>query len=274
MDVRYVGRHNRLGAYSPIGRSLSRRDSWYGGALATPVSLRFEMHRAMPSVAVPAKAIVSSRRSASMSRAPIVSGKALRPCAAALAEIQGSHRKLARQVVDSSWLGISLRAQKIRIGHRPSRIVIRPDIYFLLHQPPGAEMADETFEEFIRRERERLNAQRQAIFQQQQELDNKLADIDRELSAIEAYEVAKTGKAAPRGTSRAPKRNTGARRGSRREELLNVIREHHGLTRGQILEKLGLKGDKSGEMSISNALTALTKSNQLRRDEHRRYVIG
>jgi hypothetical protein len=135
-------------------------------------------------------------------------------------------------------------------------------------------MAEETFEDFIRRERERLNAQRQAIFQQQQELDNKLADIDRELSAIEAYEVAKTGKAAARGTSRAPRRNTGGRRGSRREELLNVIRENHGLTRGQILEKLGLKGDKSGEMSISNALTALTKNNQLRRDEHRRYVIA
>lgn len=132
-------------------------------------------------------------------------------------------------------------------------------------------MAEETFHEFIRRERERLNAERHAIFQQQQELDNKLADLDRELSAIEAYEGAKTGKAVVRATSRAPTRG---RRGSRREELLNVVREHHGLTRGEILEKLGLKGDKSGEMSISNALTALTKSNQLRRDEHRRYVIA
>jgi hypothetical protein len=56
--------------------------------------------------------------------------------------------------------------------------------------------------------------------------------------------------------------------------LLNVIREQHGLTRGQIPEKMGLKGDKSGEMSISNALTALTKNNQLRRDENRRDVIA
>jgi hypothetical protein len=135
-------------------------------------------------------------------------------------------------------------------------------------------MAEDTFEDFIGRERERLNAQRQAIFQQQQDLDNKLADIDRELSAIEAYELAKTGKPTARGISRAPRRSTGTRRGSRREELLNVIREHHGLTRGQILEKMGLKGDKSGEMSISNALTALTKNNQLRRDEQRRYVIA
>jgi len=29
---------------------------------------------------------------------------------------------------------------------------------------------------------------------------------------------------------------------------------------------MGLKGDKSGEMSVSNALTALTKNNQVQRD--------
>jgi len=29
---------------------------------------------------------------------------------------------------------------------------------------------------------------------------------------------------------------------------------------------MGLKGNKAGEMSVSNALTALTKGNQVRRD--------
>jgi hypothetical protein len=33
-----------------------------------------------------------------------------------------------------------------------------------------------------------------------------------------------------------------------------------------VLEQMGLKGDKSGEMSVSNALTALTKSNQVHRE--------
>jgi hypothetical protein len=37
---------------------------------------------------------------------------------------------------------------------------------------------------------------------------------------------------------------------------------------------MGLKGDKSGEMSVSNALTALTKSNQARRNKENRYVAG
>ena len=52
-----------------------------------------------------------------------------------------------------------------------------------------------------------------------------------------------------------------------------VIRDGHGLTRGEILEKMGLKGNKSGEMSVSNALTALTKNNQVRRDG-RKYLAA
>jgi hypothetical protein len=53
-----------------------------------------------------------------------------------------------------------------------------------------------------------------------------------------------------------------SRRGSKRDEFLKLIQESEGLTRGEILEKMGLKGNKSGEMSVSNTLTALPKSNQ------------
>ena len=39
------------------------------------------------------------------------------------------------------------------------------------------------------------------------------------------------------------------------------------MSRGEILEAMGLKGNKAGEMSVSNALTALTKASQVvRRD--------
>jgi hypothetical protein len=61
------------------------------------------------------------------------------------------------------------------------------------------------------------------------------------------------------------------RRGSRREELLNLIRDGNGLSRGDILERMGLKGDKSGEMSVSNALTALAKRNHVRREGGKYY---
>src|SRR5207247_11131314 len=55
-------------------------------------------------------------------------------------------------------------------------------------------MADETFEMFVQRERARLHGEREAIFTQQHELEGKLAEINKELSAIDAYEAAKSGK--------------------------------------------------------------------------------
>jgi hypothetical protein len=119
------------------------------------------------------------------------------------------------------------------------------------------------FSEFISRERERLRAEREQVFSQQEELQRRLDAINREFAAIEAYETAKTGKAARQAPAgRQPR----ARRGSRREALLELIRQGDGLSRGEILERMGLKGDKSDEMSVSNALTALTKSNQVRRE--------
>jgi hypothetical protein len=122
---------------------------------------------------------------------------------------------------------------------------------------------DGNFSEFISRERERLRAEREQIFNQQEELQRKLDAVNREFAAIEAYETAKTGKTERRArTDRQPR----ARLGSRRQALLELIRQSDGLSRGEILERMGLKGDKSGEMSVSNALTALTKSNQVRRE--------
>jgi hypothetical protein len=133
-------------------------------------------------------------------------------------------------------------------------------------------MAEETFETFVQRERARLHGEREAIFTQQHELEEKLATVNRELAAIEAYEAAKSGKAPARQSAT---RRTGTRRGTRggskRDELLTIIKEGGGLTRGEILEKMGMKGNKSGEMSVSNALTALTKGNQVARRD-RKYV--
>src|SRR3954470_13455021 len=128
---------------------------------------------------------------------------------------------------------------------------------------------DGNFAEYIARERERLHAEREQIFTQQEELQRQLDVVNREFAAIEAYEGAKTGKAA---RQQAPAgRQSRARRGSRREGLLELIQQGNGLSRGDILERMSLKGDKAGEMSVSNALTALTKSNQVRREGGKYY---
>jgi hypothetical protein len=148
-------------------------------------------------------------------------------------------------------------------------------------------MEDIRFADVMRRERERLNRECEEILGQQKELENKLTDINRELAAIDAYEAAKTGKAATstrqrRATekSRPPTPQSSAEvrphpaRTSRREELLQVIGgEPNGLSRGQIFDRMAIKGDKTAEKSVSNALTALTKNNQVSRREGK-YVIG
>src|SRR3954462_15935278 len=132
---------------------------------------------------------------------------------------------------------------------------------------------DSNFAEYIAKERDRLRSEREQIFSQQEELHRKLDAVNREFVAIEAYETAKTGKNARQAPAgRQPR----ARRGSRREALLELIRQSDGLSRGEILERMALKGDKSGEMSVSNALTALTKSNQVFRDggKYRAAMLG
>jgi hypothetical protein len=115
----------------------------------------------------------------------------------------------------------------------------------------------EQFGEFIAQERERLNREREDVHRQQRELEGKLDEIERELEAIAAYESAKTGKtrtgkaSAPRRGQARGRARSQAPRGSRREALLQTIRENpNGLKRGEILERMGLKGDKAGEMSV------------------------
>src|SRR5687767_5948270 len=99
-------------------------------------------------------------------------------------------------------------------------------------------MAD-TFSDFIARDRERLHAEREQVFSAQQELETKLAAINRELVAIDAYEQAKSGKMMPSaGPGRGRSQRT-MRRGSRREGILRIIGENpSGLSRGELLEKM------------------------------------
>src|SRR5437868_608011 len=120
-------------------------------------------------------------------------------------------------------------------------------------------------EAFITRQREALLQQRQELLNQQQAIQQQLEELEEMLGRFDVFE----GKAARPRKQTGSRRASGSRRGSRRDELLNVIRAGNGLTRGEILEKMGLKGNKAGEMSVSNALTALTKGNQVTRRDRK-----
>ncbi len=119
------------------------------------------------------------------------------------------------------------------------------------------------FQGFIEKERARLTQEREGLCAKREEIDTQLANIDRELSAICAYESVKAGKvpeALP--TQKAPRKVPDpirAPRGSKKEDLLRLLADRKGATRAQIIEAMGIKGDKSAEGSISNTLTTLKK---------------
>ena len=61
----------------------------------------------------------------------------------------------------------------------------------------------ETFQDFIKSDRTRLNAERKTLVAQQREIEKKLTGIDRELAAIAAYETTKSGKPVAAATTAA-----------------------------------------------------------------------
>ena len=117
----------------------------------------------------------------------------------------------------------------------------------------------ETFEEFVARERERLGEKKKEIQTRQKSLMDELTAVDREMEAIQAYEAAKEGKVVRIASS-----GTRAPRGAQRTRVLDAVKSNpEGMGRADILEVLGVKGDKSGEQSVSNALSALKKARNI-----------
>src|SRR5205085_7046616 len=111
---------------------------------------------------------------------------------------------------------------------------------------------------------ERLSKERSAIEAKMSELQSQLGEVDHRLAALEAYEKALNGKMPTRAM---PGRQQGGKRAGRGEKQAQVFKSveaaAEGATRGQLLEKLGVKGNKAGEQSVSNALNALKKSGKI-----------
>lgn len=57
---------------------------------------------------------------------------------------------------------------------------------------------------------------------------------------------------------------TGRRRSGIRTDVLEALKAApQGMPRAMLLEEMGVKGDKSGEQSVSNALSALKKAGEI-----------
>lgn len=99
--------------------------------------------------------------------------------------------------------------------------------------------------------------ERKKLEAEKAQLDERLAAVNAELKALDAYERAKSGTTVP--VAIAPK---GQRRTGIREEVLAQITEAgaDGITRAELLIKMDAKGNKPAEQSISNAVAALKKA--------------
>jgi hypothetical protein len=116
-------------------------------------------------------------------------------------------------------------------------------------------------------ERQRLTDERVELTETRRQIDLRLQAVDREFKAVDAYEKAKQGTPA-RTRSRPGNGAERAPRGSRRAEVKTLLETNpNGLARGEILDQLGLKGNKIASMSISNALSAMLKSGELTRND-------
>ena len=137
------------------------------------------------------------------------------------------------------------------------------------------------FRTYVAQEKKRLTQQRKdaekrvsSLESELQALVAELKNIDNEMEAIQAYETAKASVPAP-ARRRAPKADAGARapvkptrrrrKASRRAEIVAAIASfgEAGAGRAEIIETLNVKGDKSAEQSVSNALAALKKAGEV-----------
>ena len=117
-------------------------------------------------------------------------------------------------------------------------------------------MPEQTFEQFVKKERDRLTKAREDALAKRTEIDARIVAIDTELAAIDAYEAAKLGKPAR-------VKKTGSRRSGMRQNVLAEIKKHPGgISPAGIKEALGAT-DTSARQSVSNALAALKRNSEV-----------
>src|SRR5205814_10597584 len=95
----------------------------------------------------------------------------------------------------------------------------------------GAVLAET--EAFITRQREQLLQQRQELLNQQQALQQQLDELGEMLNKFDVFE----GKSAPPRQQARGRRASGSRRGSRRDNVLQVIKASNGRSRGEVFAK-------------------------------------
>lgn len=130
---------------------------------------------------------------------------------------------------------------------------------------------DLNFQDYIASERDRLTQEAAALDDQHAMLQLKIDELNRELAAIDAYEATRMG-GAPRTAPASRQRSNGG--GWRSTVLQTISVSPHGMTRGEVLELLGVRGDRRAVGAVSNALHAMKSLGTLGHQDGRYYAAA
>jgi hypothetical protein len=138
-------------------------------------------------------------------------------------------------------------------------------------------MDSPTLSETMEQERQRLNKVLESIAEKRVFLDQEERAATIELHGIQAYLDAKMGKVMVTQTNAAPKKRgptgpRGPRKTGIKDKVIEVITAE-GISKQDILAKLGAGEDKTMQQAISNALVALKKDGKVASGERGMYML-
>lgn len=107
------------------------------------------------------------------------------------------------------------------------------------------------FAKAIAEEKKRIKSAITDLNIKKNKLDKEIASLEKEMSAIQAYEQAKQGKTVRR-----------SRKTSVRAQILALIKSKPS-TRAEIIEALGFQDEKGKQQTVSNTLSTLKKKGKI-----------
>lgn len=133
-----------------------------------------------------------------------------------------------------------------------------------------AKAEDDDIDVIMQKQKDKLLKQREEVEVKRASIDEELAGIDQKLSRIESYFNPAPPMAAREPVTRKPRTpsaSTGTRapRGEHRSKITALLAENTGgLSGGELIDKLGVRGDKAATQAVANALSNMKKGGELR----------
>jgi len=133
-------------------------------------------------------------------------------------------------------------------------------------------MATEDLGRIVSKERARLVKLKQSLADKRKALDAEIAEVEKQITAADAYASALGGRARKAKAAGAPKQPRAKRASGEptwRDRVLDTIKGGNGLKRGEILAAMSIveKENKGAAQNVSNALNALKKAGTIKQED-------